>query len=303
MGSSTLAGLLEKWGYLNVPIRKTGLLDYLTGARGLDDPFIRKQFRNQFNYSAIEMQRGGLGRRAKRSANRTALINIELVNRSLDDLDKKKFTRIADLYDAYRSLYASAVIYKQVHWTHGCHLELVKDKSFLDEDFLQFYEQHFDDVKIFHMTRQFEEWIESLAVQFMGLSEGFSGFRLDQAIKEYELYTNQINKMPGHIVDLEDLMIPNVFSTAKRLSKIIGYSSFTNNFEKSQYDIWGRVVPFDAAFCPQDRRGSYLSLVARLIIRLLRRSILSGKLRSLFFHPIFLIEALRYRLAEVLGSR
>ena len=304
MGSSTLAGLVEKWGYLNVPIRKTGLTDYLTGARGLDDPFIRERFRHQFNYSASERQRGGLGRAAKRVAPRVSLIDFELVSCALNELDQKQFSRIADLYDAYRALYARAITYKDVHWSRGCHIELTTDStSFSGTEFARCYEEHFDEVKIFHMTRRFEEWIESFAVQFMGLPEGFTGFRLDQAMREYDLYLNQINRLPGHIVDLEDLMIPKFFETEKRLRKIVGRSALTDNFEKNQYDIWGRVVPFTVAFSLQDRGGSYLNFFTRLIIRLLRGGICSGKLRTFVFHPIYLLEALRYRLVAALRLR
>jgi len=45
MGSSLLASLVEKWGYLNIPIRQTGLTEYLMGRRPLTDPAIRKNFR------------------------------------------------------------------------------------------------------------------------------------------------------------------------------------------------------------------------------------------------------------------
>ena len=44
MRSSLLVSLVEKWGYLNIPLRQTGLTEYLTGCRPLTDPAIRKNF-------------------------------------------------------------------------------------------------------------------------------------------------------------------------------------------------------------------------------------------------------------------
>jgi len=304
MGSSTLAALIERWGYLNIPIRKTGLTDYLLGERGLDDPLIKHRFRHEFNRASKPGRRGGLGRAARSSAPANSLIDFEIVQDSLDDLDKKKFFRLADLYDAYRTLFARSVLYKSFDWRSGCHIELTVDSArFAGSSFTRCYEEHFDDVIFFHMTRDVDEWLESFSSQFMGLPKGFGGFRLDQAIREYDQYMEQIHRLPGHLVDLKDLMTPIFFDTKERLNKIIGFSQSRCKAEDDFYDVWGRIVSFKTAFSPQDRVGSYLSWVSRKIMALLSRKMFSGRLRSMLFHPVYLFEALRFRSARLIRKR
>lgn len=296
MGSSTLAALIERWGYSNIPIRKIGLTDYLLGNRQLKDPLIRQRFRSAFYGAAQRTRRGGLGRAARESASEGPLIDFSLMQHALEELDRTQFSRIADLYDAYRALFARGVLYKSVDWRSGCHIEFTVDSArFAGSSFARCYEKHFDHVIFLHMTRDVEEWLESFSSQFMGLSKGFSGFRLDQAIREYDQYMEQIHRLPGHLVDLKDLMIPSFFDTEERLSKIIGPSQSRGRAEDEIYDVYGRVVPFRVAFSLQDMAGSYLSWFSRKIIKVLLRKRFSGKLRSMLFHPVYLLEALRFR--------
>ena len=50
MGSSVLAGLIEKYGFINLPFRKFFLSDYLMGEKSLEDKAM--QHRNfRANYS------------------------------------------------------------------------------------------------------------------------------------------------------------------------------------------------------------------------------------------------------------
>ncbi len=46
MGSTTVASILEKFGYLNVPVRKLHFSDYLIGKRKIDDPIIIDTLKN-----------------------------------------------------------------------------------------------------------------------------------------------------------------------------------------------------------------------------------------------------------------
>ena len=39
MGSTVVGSLIEKFDFINIPLRKLGLHDYLVGMRDISDPF------------------------------------------------------------------------------------------------------------------------------------------------------------------------------------------------------------------------------------------------------------------------
>ena len=297
MGASLLAALIEKWGYLNIPIRRTGLTDYLMGCRSLTDPTIKRNFRVAFEHGSNSRQHsGGLGIFDRDSAASSVLIDFPRIEDKLVQLEGSHFDRLEDLYNAYRTLYSEAVCYKSIDSIPGRHIELVVDGWFAFEDkgVEEVYGEHFDDVKFFHMTRNFDEWAESLASQYMANPSNKTGFRFGQAVEEYEKYMESIDRLPGIKVDIDDLMIPNFWKTAALLSGILGARSNLLAFEQEVFDIWGGLAKFEYAFSKRDSVGKYLSYPSRAAMRMLYKHAQSRFGRSLAFHPFFLFESARH---------
>ena len=56
-GSATLSSLLEKYGFVNLPIRKFNLSQYVMGVRSLSDKTMQLKFIdriNQLSYPAVQ---------------------------------------------------------------------------------------------------------------------------------------------------------------------------------------------------------------------------------------------------------
>jgi hypothetical protein len=300
MGSSLLAALIEKWGYLNIPVRKSGLTDYLLGHRPVNDPAIKKKYRAQFEIGSKPSRRSGLSVIDRGSAASTALIDFARIEDKLAQLEGSQFDRLEDLYNAYRTLYSEAVCYKLIDSTPGRHIELVVDgwSAFGDKNVEEVYAAQFDDVTFFHMTRNFDEWAESLASQYMVSPNRKTGFRLGQAAEEYDRYMESINQLPGLKVDLDDLMVPNLPSTLSLLSNTLGERKTLCDLDQEEFDIWGGLTTFELAFSKKDKIGKYLSYPSRAALRTLCNHVQSRVGRSLGFHPFYLFEMAKNRFLD-----
>jgi hypothetical protein len=291
MGSSFLASLIEKWGYLNIPVRKSGLTDYLLGLRSIEDPYIQTEFFRKFEDAGLDVENRGSNIRGQYGKTQTRLIDFSLIEEELESLASKSFKRVADVYDAYRSLFSKAVIYKKIDSLPGRHIELVVDSSrFKGRNLCEHYLEHFDDVKFFHMTRSFDDWVESLASQYMGNPKRQTDFRFGQAKEEHEAYIESISELPGLRVDLEDLLIPNIKKTVGLISKELECRPIAKNLEQEEFDAYGKLMKFEIAFTKRDRRGHCFSLLSRLAIRGLSTRWLSRGISNHLFHPFYLAE-------------
>ena len=298
MGSSLLAALIEKWGYLNIPVRKSGLTDYLLGHRPVTDPAIKKKFRAQFEAASVSSSRLGTSVSDRNSALKKSLIDFSQIENEIIRLENTQFDNISELYNAYRSLYAEAAFYKQIKVEPGRHIELVVDgfSAFGDKSVEDAYTAQFDDVTFFHMTRNFDEWVESLASQYMVSPDRKTGFRLGQAAEEYDRYMESIDQLPGLKVDLEDLMIPSLPTTLSLLSNTLGERKTLGDLEQQEFDVWGGLTTFEFAFSKRDKIGKYLSYPSRVVLRTLCNHAQSKFGRSLGFHPFYLFEMAKYRI-------
>jgi hypothetical protein len=296
MGSSLLASLVEKWGYLNIPIRQTGLTEYLMGRRPLTDPAIRKNFRQSFERASKPGRHLGLSVSDRDSAVSKVLIDFARIEDKLAQLEVSHFDRIEDLYNAYRALYSEAVCYKRIDSRPGQHIELVVDgwRAFGDKGIEEVYAEHFDDVKFFHMTRNFDEWAESLASQYMANANRRYQFRLGQAAEEYEKYNESIDRLSGIKVDIDDLMIPNFSKAVALLSDILGPIKKSSKLEQEVFDVWGGLAKFEYTFSKRDSVGKYLSNPSRVAMRTLREHVQSRFGQSLGFHPFFVFESAKH---------
>lgn len=297
MGASLLAALIEKWGYLNLPMRgREVLVDYLLGRRDLSDPKIKDRFKSSFFQGTLYRSRGGTSVVERDSNRKNQLIDGSLATEKLEVLDARPFKTLPELYDAYRSLYAECVCYKTINSVPSWHIELATDyASYGGKDLEAAFRQHFDHVVFFHLTRDLYEWLEATASQYMAHADGGTVFRLGQAIEQYEAYMDSIMRLPGVKIDFSDLVFPKLGPTLNLISIALDAPVRVTSLESEYFDVYGGMFTYENAFTKKDQPGRYFSWLSRGMMRFIKKLPIRARSRSLIFHPFYLFESYRNR--------
>ena len=90
MASTVIASILEKFDYLNVPVRKLYLSEYLLGKRKLDDPIMIDTLINIIKNDSQFKYKGGVGMADRDNPNNfRKLTDYHLVEKDFIALKKK----------------------------------------------------------------------------------------------------------------------------------------------------------------------------------------------------------------------
>jgi hypothetical protein len=298
MGSTVLASMVEKFGYLNLPARKRDLHGYLVGRRTLDDDHFKRRNLAIMDGMSQTVTGGGTGVLDRNSAPSVRRADPAKVEAEIPAYMQAKFGSIAELYEASNKLLADSVVYKDVAPYIG-HIELPTDIELYADRAQELYDryvQEFDEVVFFHMQRNFAGWMNSLMSQLL-FARRFHWehllVRLSSIYRRYENYRRVTNEIPGHHVDFDELFAPNTQALATRLAGILG-GEVPENLEAQQFDLYGRVVSYDKAFTKEDDRRSFISDFARGLVE----NTAAGKGNALSNDVLFLMSHI-YRMARV----
>jgi hypothetical protein len=113
MGSSVVAAIVEKFGYINLPLRKRKLNEYVLGSKKIDDNYFKDRTKVIINGLSSDMQLGGTGVLDRDSSLPIKRFDINLASNELEDFYKKQFISIDDLYFASMQLANNLTIYKK----------------------------------------------------------------------------------------------------------------------------------------------------------------------------------------------
>ena len=294
MGSALLMALIEKWGFSNAPIRKIGLPDYLLGDRDVSDPLIKERFREEFEKYSRPARRGGVS--TLHWSESKALIDWEKVEPRIVEMEKRQYSGVKEIYDDYRTLFASATSYKDVRFIPGRHCELfIETSRFTAGNYAKCFTEAFDKVSFFHMSRDRTEWLETVASQYMFSPIRKTGFRLGQAADEYDRYLALIKSSPGIIIDLDELTSWSAEKLDSVISASLGTRASKEDLGDSKFDVASAILTFQEAFTKADKKGRYLCWFSRIWMTFLVRHKQFGHWRSLLFHPVYLLEMIRNR--------
>jgi hypothetical protein len=303
MGSTVLGALIEQFGYQNLPTRKRGLHDYLTGKRSVADNHLRERTRKLVESLATPRVGGGtsvIDRDKKQPIRRLDPTKIE------DDLlafERKQFTSVADMYAESNQLLAKGITYKPVWPNPRGWIEYTTDIEAFDDsasDLYEFYRVEFGDVLFFHMHRDFVGWLDSLSSQLLlskKLTLDSALLRLSSARRRYDSYELSVSAIPGIHVSFESLFLPNTPHLVEKLRSILG-SPECVNVESANYDLYGSVTDYHSAFNRDDVTGKYLNGAAIRFARQAERKSRIGFLDDLIFQTLYL-----FSLAKVLIMR
>lgn len=303
MGSTVLGALIEQFGYQNLPARKRGLHDYLTGKRSVEDNHLRLRTRNLVESLATPRIGGGtsvVDRNRKKPIRRLDPARIE---EDLSAFDSQDFTSVADLYFESSRVLAKGITYKPVWPQPRGWIEYTTDiETFADSalDLHERYCREFGDVLFFHMHRDFVGWLDSLSSQLLltkKLTTESAWLRLSSARRRYDRYEQAVSAIPGVHVSFESLFLPNTPRLMDELGAVLGPLECADP-NCASYDLYGSVTDYKSAFSRDDVTGKYLNRSAISFARQAADKPRLGILDDLIFEILYL-----FSFAKVLASR
>lgn len=264
MGASLLGGFAERLGAVNVPLRQYGLSDYLLGRSVLESGLMQERVVDWISRHSRPIRLGGINVLDRDSQVPKPFNDIERV---VGDLDRLKNTHYPDLQSLHRDcfeVFARSVTYKDVDTSGSVFIDFPIDfGEFASRarELYDAYHRNFDDVRMIHLHRDFEGWINAVAVQ--KFSKGDLSFRLKSWVKHYDNYERAVRELPGLHVDFRELFDTPIEVLARRIGEFTGLPHEDVDWRNIDYDLYGKFVPFDKAFTPVDDGNVYLNHFSR----------------------------------------
>jgi hypothetical protein len=296
MGMSVVGAMVEKFGYLNIPVRKLGLHDYLIKSRKVDDGYFQSKMNILFdNFSTEKCNVGGISIQDRDNSKGRKYIDKKKIEDRIKYMNSFNFDTIYDLYQFSRNSFAESLIYKASNHNLNKHIEYANDiHKYNSIELCEAYQREFGEVKMINLHREFVSWIDSQVSQKMNhkiLRKRYY-FVLHSAFTQFNNYEKAISKFPGLTLHFEELFIPGTNNVFKKISDYLGEDIPDLNGE---YDLFGKVMSYDRAFTQVDMVGKNLSKTS---IWFLNYVIKKGRVSifdSALFYPLYLIDGIRYR--------
>jgi len=299
MGSTTLSSILEHFGFLSLPIRKVGLMKYLSGEYDLNNKF----FQNRIVEIAYKFTEKRISRsRSMIDKNENVLLHKNVIKEALLFRDKK-FNNFSNMYFEAYNLFNRHMIYKQKKNYQGI-IELATN-SYLYEpkEYYDLFQKNFSEVIFFNLDRNFDNWLNSLMSQFF-VREKISikniVKKLSSIIRDYKNYSkyNDKNSIATNI-KFENMFIPfnDIFLEQMELK----FNDIKkNNFWKlAKYDHYGYLLNYDETFKIFDDKINFISKLSKKIaIKLFNKknsNIIEISIYDLMFQISFLVDILRFK--------
>ena len=294
MGMSVVGAIVEKFGYLSIPLRKLGLHDYLVGKRTQDDRFFQERVISSLKAANNLSRLGGISIRDRDKSKPRQSININLISNEINYITNNKFKDIYSLYDYSREAYAKALSYKTSYHKPFHHIEFTSDIEKYDPvKLFESYQREFGDVRYITLHREFVSWLDSLlATRFT--SPRFKTkyyFALHSGFNQFSKYENVASQLPGLHLNFEDLFLPNTDNIFKKISNFLDEDRSIKNEE---YDLFGKLMSYNRAFTQVDKPGKNFSKLSIYVINRLLKKERLGILDSVIFYPFYLIDAYKY---------
>jgi len=279
MGSTSLGGLIEKYGYLNFPFRKYFLSEYVMGIKKISDKSMQYKCIENLNGLSEKNILGGTS--VKDRDSREGIVrtlkpkNID-IEKFLDFKPKSLESLISHCFLFYKK----HIIYKKVNTPIRGFIiyEMPQFKinyNFTQADYIKALKK-MDNFTFFIMNRNFWEWSASLIsqqdykVKVFFKTPKISLEKLFKRWNEIQILS-EINYL--HSINIESILLPNTIKTNKRITKILKLPSHDINFLKNQkYDLYGSLLSYNLAFKPSDNSFKNSGLLNKLIFKYFSKS-------------------------------
>lgn len=296
MASSVVSAIIDKFGYLNIPIRDIGVHDYfLSQNKGME--FIKENYSQQFSAFSEVVATGGVSMLDRDFSKSQALLDKDKVSALLNVLNKKNYSKVSELYSDYKKAFSASIRYKNTNHIEGHHVELSVDFHKYDsKKLIASYRKEFGELVLIHMHREFGGWIESLASQrFVNPSlrkKLLFVFRWEY--NRYMDYEHKIRGCEGLHLDCDSLFLPNTDQVISDIANVLGESPPKIVWEKEKYDLFGKLKSYHVTFTKADVEGKYLSPITLKLLRYFYKKKKVTRLSDIFIYPFYLVDLLMF---------
>lgn len=297
MGSSVLASALEKFGFINFPIRKIGFHDYLMNKRSLEDPYLKNRILTLLNKYSELSKLGGINVLDRDNNKKIIRIDKKKILHQVEDYQKKKYNNLSNLFFDSYSLFNQGVCYKKNINNQKGIIELGHNLHKYDlEKLSQKYYENFDQVYFISIKRNFYDWLNAFSSQnysriYRIKKSFFSNIILSRIKKEYDNYISSLNQINGITINFEEIFLPNTNVTINKICQYIEISSNFNiqSWKNETFDVYGSIIKFDKVFKQVDNQIDYLPKQFKKIYNFINNLKASSKYFKFIFLDLFYV--------------
>ena len=301
MGSSVVSSIIEHLGFLNIPVRKLGLFDYLSNKIPRNSNHMIRRFEKLIKKHSSSHKIGGVNVLDRNSGVFNQFIDKESIFEKLNALKKKQVKDPIELYEQLRCSYNNSLLYKSVNNNFTGHIEMTTKIHHHDPiELYKLLKENFSEFYVINLRRDFTSWLNSLFSQWHLNKKNEKKLRLVNIKKlydDYNNYNNFLNSFPGLEINFDDIFLPNSENTIKKIVKYFGKKN-NLNWKELKYDLYGNIVHYHKAFDMRDDNINYLSKKTKKLIREGQKSNFDSIIRMLFIYIGYLYSfiSLRFRL-------
>jgi len=306
MGASLVASIIEHMNYINLPVRKRGLNDYVIKKKNLkrDNFFKNRTIQILENYSK-KIQLSGLGVQERDKSNKKSLFEYKKNFEKINKFKNKKFNNLSDMYFQSMHLFNQCTIYKKRLNKPKGSIEFLLGINFYDTKSLyNCYRKNFKVIKLINLNRNFNDWFEALASQKFAKKISFKFLKMS-IINNYLFYKQYNTKKNNHNalnINFEDLFIDKK-KTINKINYFISdkkKKSFYRSIRGKNFDLFGSVYNFKRAFTLSDKKYMYLNKIAHKYIQftilVYNKSEFLGRFLDLIFQFLYIYNLIVYKI-------
>ncbi len=304
MGSSVVGAIVEKFGYLNAPVRNLGLNRCLLSGSNTDMGSFKQSFLKTYVFQSRKVKLGGVSMVDRDTGPSLAVIDDSRIEQEIATIKQKEFDNIAELYETLRDAYAKAIIYKKIHFENGKHIEYT---TYFDKyPTIKLYDAYiaeFGEVCFIHMHRDFVGWVESVMSQYFSGNRRWRIILLHALRSRYLEYEAKTKNCPGLHLDFESLFTSEKKQVFNKIASSLGESASGIDWESESYDLYGKLKDYSSTFTLADAEGTYLSSGTRWFVRYCLRKRRITRIHDLVFYLFCLVDVSRFLIRKKDGNK
>lgn len=292
MGSTTLASIIEKFGFQNIPLRKI----FLTENVVLETNENRTKMLDRFftiikNHDKFRKQ-GGVSAIQRMAGSEVKLINTKVIFSELNNIKNSNIS-LPDLYYQLRETYQKSILYKDNKKKSIGYIELlINSHNFEPDLFVKSYQKKFNEVFFISLKRDFPSWLSSMSLQwYYKKKRNWRIFNIDKVYSDFEKYNNFVEKIPGLKINFDEIFPPNTNNLINKLQSYLNVNNQKVDWENQRYDLYGKLVPYRLNFNKFDDDLGLLSICTRKLILLKIKSSPSNKFLSICIAMSYFIDS------------
>lgn len=273
MASSVIASILEKFGYLNLPLRKRDFHEYLIKKRSLSDPYFKNETIRILKSFEKKKNLGGINIFARNQGNNLPRINMKKNLERINEFEKKNFNSFSEMYFESMMIFNNCLTYKNsINKPKGVIELSVNLHKYNSRQLYESYKNEFKDIKIINLTRSFDDLINSMVSQnFAQKQKQFHHYKFNilNYKNAYLDYIKSIETFEGLNIDFKNIFQPNTEKIINKLSEYIEEDMVDyQKLKKTNFDLYGKITSFEETFNSIDNNINYIFPIIKKLIKL-----------------------------------